>query len=55
MKWTGNSDYKAMKLYIAIVDDLKSKEMSKFNNLFKSADQNADYLVHLSALFCGFT
>lgn len=38
MKWTGHSDYKAMKPYIAIVDDLKSKEMSKFNNLFKSAD-----------------
>lgn len=31
MKWTGHSDYKAMKPYIAIVDDLKSREMQKFN------------------------
>ena len=38
MKWTGHSDYKAMKPYIAIVDDLKSKEMNKFNRDFKSAD-----------------
>lgn len=31
MKWTGHADYKAMKPYIAIVDDLKSREMEKFN------------------------
>ncbi|MBO4689401.1 MAG: tyrosine-type recombinase/integrase [Paludibacteraceae bacterium] len=31
MKWTGHADYKAMKPYIAIVDDLKSREMQKFN------------------------
>lgn len=31
MKWTGHADYKAMKPYIAIVDDLKSREMTKFN------------------------
>lgn len=33
MKWTGHSDYKAMQPYIAIVDDLKRKEMNKFNEL----------------------
>ena len=31
MKWTGHADYKAMRPYIAIVDDLKSREMQKFN------------------------
>lgn len=31
IKWTGHADYKAMKPYIAIVDDLKKREMSKFN------------------------
>ena len=31
MRWTGHSDYKAMKPYVKIVDDLKEKEMNKFN------------------------
>ena len=31
MKWTGHSDYKSMKPYIAIVDTLKAREMNKFN------------------------
>ena len=31
MKWTGHSDYKAMKPYVKIVDDLKEQEMRKFN------------------------
>lgn len=31
MKWTGHSDFKSMKPYIAIVDKLKAKEMEKFN------------------------
>lgn len=31
MKWTGHADYNAMKPYIAIVDELKQKEMSKFD------------------------
>ena len=31
MKWTGHSDYKAMKPYVKIVDALKEQEMSKFN------------------------
>jgi len=31
MKWTGHKDYQSMKPYIAIVDDLKKSEMSKFN------------------------
>lgn len=31
MKWTGHSDYKAMKPYVKIVDKLKVQEMDKFN------------------------
>lgn len=31
MKWTGHSDYSAMKPYIEIVDSLKASEMSKFD------------------------
>lgn len=31
MKWTGHSDYSAMRPYIAIVDELKVREMNKFN------------------------
>ena len=31
MKWTGHSDYKAMKPYIDIADDIKANAMRKFN------------------------
>lgn len=31
MRWTGHSDYKAMKPYVKIVDQLKEQEMNKFN------------------------
>ena len=33
MKWTGHSDYKSMKPYIDIVDDVKAREMSKLDTL----------------------
>lgn len=33
MKWTGHSDYKAMKPYIDIADDIKANAMDKFNQL----------------------
>ena len=33
MKWTGHSDYKTMKPYIDIADDIKANAMSKFNQL----------------------
>lgn len=33
MRWTGHSRYEAMKPYIAIVDELKRKSMSKFDAL----------------------
>ena len=33
MKWTGHSDYKSMKPYIDIADDIKANAMSKFNQL----------------------
>lgn len=33
MKWTGHSDYKAMKPYIDIVDTIKASEMTKLDDL----------------------
>lgn len=33
MRWTGHSDYKAMKPYVKIVDQLKEQEMNKFNEM----------------------
>ena len=33
MKWTGNSDYKAMKTYIDIVDSFEVDSVTKFNGL----------------------
>ncbi len=33
IRWTGHASYEAMKPYVAIVDDLKKKEMNKFNLL----------------------
>ena len=34
MKWTGHSDYKAMKPYIDVVDAIKAESMKKFDGLF---------------------
>ena len=36
MKWTGHSDYKAMKPYIDIVDEIKAREMTKMDLLFRA-------------------
>lgn len=33
IRWTGHSDYDALKPYVAIVDQLKKSEMAKFNKL----------------------
>jgi integrase len=33
MKWTGHSDYKSMKPYIDIADEMKANAMDKFNLL----------------------
>ena len=33
MKWTGHSDYKAMKPYIDIAESTKAEAMSRFNNM----------------------
>lgn len=33
MRWTGHSDYKAMRPYVKIVDDLKRREMDKFDQM----------------------
>ena len=35
IRWTGHSDYKAMKPYVKIVDELKEQEMSKFDGMFQ--------------------
>ena len=35
MKWTGHSDYKAMKPYIDIVDPIKASSMAKFDGLLE--------------------
>lgn len=39
MKWTGHSDYKAMKPYIKIVDKLKASEMEKFNSYLEGEEE----------------
>lgn len=33
MKWTGHSDYKSMKPYIDVADNIKANAMSKFNTI----------------------
>lgn len=33
MKWTGHNDYKAMKPYIDIADDIRVNAMDKFNQI----------------------
>jgi len=33
VKWTGHSDYKAMKPYIDIVDSIKASSMTKIDEL----------------------
>ncbi|MDR1755589.1 MAG: phage integrase SAM-like domain-containing protein [Culturomica sp.] len=35
IRWTGHSDYQAMKPYVKIVDELKEQEMSKFDGMFQ--------------------
>ena len=35
MKWTVHADMKAMKPYMAIVDELKERAMSRFNDLWQ--------------------
>ena len=33
MKWTGHKDYRSMKPYIDVVDDLKAKAMKKLDDM----------------------
>lgn len=33
MRWTGHSDWASMRPYVAIVDELKKKEMGKFDEI----------------------
>jgi hypothetical protein len=39
MKWTGHSDYKAMKPYIDVVDEIKAESASTYCNPFISTDK----------------
>jgi integrase len=39
MKWTGHSDHRSMRPYVKIVDELKEREMSKFNNFNNNNDE----------------
>lgn len=32
MEWTGHSDYKAMKPYIAVADNIRASNMSRFDD-----------------------
>ncbi len=52
MKWTGHSDYKAMKPYIDIVDSIKASSMTKFDGLIKK--WNPFYFNKLSLLLLRF-
>ena len=36
MKWTGHSDFTAMKPYVAIVDELKKENMAKYATLYEN-------------------
>lgn len=40
MKWTGHSDFSAMKPYVAIVDKLKKENMAKYADLFEKEKKN---------------
>lgn len=40
MKWTGHSDYRAMKPYLEIVDDTAKRAMSAFDNAGADVGQN---------------
>jgi integrase len=33
MRWTGHSDWASMRPYVAIVDELKKKEMGRFDGI----------------------
>jgi hypothetical protein len=35
MKWTGHSDYKAMKPYIEVAEKTKAAAMDQFTNMFE--------------------
>lgn len=48
IKWTGHSDYKAMKPYIAIVDSLKAEKMSLFDTIPTAAPRFAPPISDLN-------
>ena len=53
MKWTGHSDYKAMKPYIDIADDVKAYAINKFNPTIKNNHQVSWKACNLAYL-CDF-
>lgn len=42
MKWTGHSDYSAMKPYIDVADSVRMNEMQNFNQGYTDSDQGAE-------------
>ena len=42
MKWTGHSDFTAMKPYVAIVDELKKANMAKYADLFEKEKNSSN-------------
>lgn len=42
MKWTGHSDFTAMKPYVAIVDELRKENMAKYADLFEKEKNSSN-------------
>lgn len=42
MKWTGHSDFTAMKPYVAIVDELKKENMAKYATLYENEKKSSN-------------
>lgn len=47
MKWTGHNDYKEMKPYIDIADDIKVSAMDKFNQIRFLCSKKSEYFDFL--------
>lgn len=42
MKWTGHSDFTAMKSYVAIVDELKKENIAKNATLYENEKKSSN-------------
>lgn len=45
VNWTGHSDYKAIKLYIDIVDSIRTKEMTKMDCHIRILSHTGDFIL----------